>query len=150
MQRLTSQEEQCARDLLETVPIVMRIIRKQVRKHGASTLSVPQFRTLSFVNRRKGASLSEVADHIGLTLPSMSGLVDGLVTHGYITRKTQREDRRKMNLMLTERGEKMLQVAREGAITELSERLKRIQPNERATILRAMRILREVFPEEKL
>jgi len=43
-----------------------------------------------------------------------------------------------------------LQVAREGAVTELAERLKRIQPNERATILRAMRTLREIFPEEKL
>jgi DNA-binding MarR family transcriptional regulator len=79
----------------------------------------------------------------------MSGLVDGLVTRGYVTRRTHPADRRKMNLMLTERGEKMLQVAREGAVTELSERLTRTQQTERATILRAMRTLREVFPEEK-
>ena len=76
MERSASAEEQCAREILDTVPVVMRMIRKELRKRGARVLTVPQFRTLAFVNRRKGASLSEAAEHIGLTLPSVSTLVD--------------------------------------------------------------------------
>jgi len=148
MQRLTSQEEQCAREILETVPVVMRMIRKELRKHGARVLSVPQFRTLGFVNRKRGTSLSEAAEHIGLTLPTMSALVDGLVTRGYVTRKTHPEDRRRMNLVLTDRGETTLSVAREGTLAELSQRLKHLPQNERNEVIKAMRTLRELFPEE--
>jgi MarR family transcriptional regulator for hemolysin len=148
MQRLASQEEQCAREILETVPVVMRMMRKELRRHGARVLSVPQFRTLSFVNRRKGPSLSEAAEHIGLTLPSMSALVDGLVTRGYVTRKTHPDDRRRMNLVLTERGETTLRVAREATLTELSKRLRLLTQNDRTVVLRAMRTLRALFPEE--
>ena len=148
MQRFAPQEEQCAREILETVPIVMRVIRKEVRKHGPRVLSVPQFRTLSFVNRRRGVSLSEAAEHIGLTLPSMSALVDGLVSRGYVTRRTHPDDRRRMNLVLTDRGEKTLRVAREGALSELSQYIRLIPQNERGLILKAMHTLREVFPED--
>ena len=43
----------------------MRVIRGQLRKHGAKEMSVPHFRTLSYLNRHEGTSLSEVAEHIG-------------------------------------------------------------------------------------
>jgi len=148
MQRLASQEQQCARDILETVPVVMRMIRKELRKRGATVLTVPQFRTLAYVHRRKGASLSEVAEHIGLTLPSMSALVDGLVTRNYVIRNTRSDDRRRMNLALTERGETMLRTAREGTLAELAQRLSGLPANDRVTVLRAMRVLKEIFPEE--
>ena len=45
-----------------------------------------QFRTLAFVDANQGASLSEVAGHIGLGLPSMSKLVDALVNRELLTR----------------------------------------------------------------
>ena len=148
MERLASAEEQRAREILDTVPVVMRKIRKELRKGGARVLTVPQFRTLAFVNRRKGASLSEAAEHIGLTLPSVSTLVDGLVSRGYVTRKTQPDDRRRMNLVLTDRGEATLRVAREGALAEMSRRLRDMSPSERGVVMRAMRTLRELFGAE--
>jgi DNA-binding MarR family transcriptional regulator len=62
------------------------------RAHG---LSVPQFRALGFVHRHAGSSLSEVADHIGLTLPAMSRLIDGLVELQLMRRQSQSADRRR-------------------------------------------------------
>jgi DNA-binding MarR family transcriptional regulator len=148
MERLEPANQECAREILEVVPMVMRTIRRQLRKHGAQFLSVPQFRTLGYVNRRKGASLSEVADHIGLTLPSMSVLVDGLVERNYVTRKTHPDDRRRMNLMLTARGETTLRVAREETAEYISQHLSHLPQTERNMIHKAMRTLKEVFPEE--
>jgi len=69
--------DECARQVLETVPLVMRTVRAEMRRRRTADLSVPQFRTLNFLNRQAGASLSQVAEHIGLTLPSMSLLVEG-------------------------------------------------------------------------
>jgi hypothetical protein len=46
---------------------------------------MPQFRTLAVIDRNANASLSDVTEHIGLTLPSMSKLVDGLVARKLAT-----------------------------------------------------------------
>lgn len=72
--------EESAGRLLDTVPQVMRCIRTEMRSRRGHNLTVPQFRTLNFLKRSPEASLSEVAEHLGLTLPSASKIVDGLVT----------------------------------------------------------------------
>ena len=78
--------DECARQLLDTTPQIMRFIRAEMRSHRGHDLSVPQFRTLTFVNRNPEGSLSHLADHLGLTLPSTSKLVDGLVNQKIIIR----------------------------------------------------------------
>jgi len=147
MQFLQGAPDECAHEVLDVVPLAMRTIRKQLRTHGTQLLSVPQFRTLLFIKANKGASLSEVADHIGLTLPSMSALVDGLVTRNFVIRSTHRDDRRRVDLTLTERGETTLRSARNGTQDYLKERFSRLSDTERGTIVRGMRILRQVFSE---
>ncbi|MGA2972566.1 MAG: MarR family winged helix-turn-helix transcriptional regulator [Candidatus Bathyarchaeia archaeon] len=137
----------CAREVLDVVPLVMRGIREQLRKHGARVLSVPQFRTLLFINRRKGTSLSEVAEHIGLTLPSMSTLIDGLVGRNLAVRRTDPDDRRRMTLTLTERGQASLQIAREATQAHLAEHLGHLTEQERKTIITAMQLLRSSVSE---
>jgi DNA-binding MarR family transcriptional regulator len=147
-QHLKAPLEECAREVLDVVPLVMRGIRKQLRKHSARVLSIPQFRTLLFISRHKGASLSDVAEHIGLTLPSMSTLIDGLVTRDFVVRRTHHDDRRRMTLMLTERGETTLRSARQGTQAYLTERLSCFSETERGTVVRGMRILKQVFSKE--
>lgn len=147
MQRMQGTPDECAHEVLDVVPLAMRTIRKQLREHGAQLLSVPQFRTLLFISGNRGASLSEVADHIGLTLPSMSALVDGLVVRSFVIRRTRRDDRRRVDLTLTERGEATLDSARSGTQDYLKERFSRLSETERSTIVRGMKILRQVFSE---
>ena len=141
--------EGCAREVLETVPVAMRTIREHLRKHGARILSVPQFRTLLFLSRHRGTSLSDVAEHIGLTLPSMSTLIDGLVDRNYAVRRTDPGDRRRMTLTLTERGEATLQSARQATQAYLGEQLNRLTETDRKTIVTAMQILRRVFAGDR-
>jgi DNA-binding MarR family transcriptional regulator len=147
MQRLQGAPDECAHEVLDVVPLAMRVIRKQLRLHSAQLLSVPQFRTLLFINRNRGASLSEVADHIGLTLPSMSVLVDGLVTRNFVTRRTHQDDRRRVDLTLTERGETTLDIATRATHDHLKSQFSRLSETERSTVVRSMRILRQVFSE---
>jgi hypothetical protein len=48
---MTVTPEESARELLDVVPIVMKEIRSLMRSQGSSDLTIPQFRTLAFVNR---------------------------------------------------------------------------------------------------
>jgi len=136
---------ECAHEVLDVVPVVMRVIRSELRKYGAKEVSMPQFRTLSYVYGKRGVSLSEVADHIGLTLPTMSILVDGLVARGLMNRREDTEDRRRMTLTLTEGGRARLESARRATVAYLEERLRQLSASDRATITTAMRMLRELF-----
>lgn len=110
---------------------------------------MPQFRTLFFLSRQGGASLSEVAEHIGLTLPSMSKMVEGLVTRELTVRQTHPDDRRRMTLALTTRGRATLQSAREATEACLAGLFRTVPSKERAELVRAMRILRPVFAQPR-
>lgn len=136
--------EETAREVLETVPSIMRAIRAEMRAHRAADLSVPQFRALAFLNRHPGASLSELADHIGLSLPSASKLMDGLVARKLATREMHAGDRR-ITLVLTARGRATLEAARRSTQSRLAERLSALSGTERAAVVRAMHILRPIF-----
>ena len=137
--------EMAARELLEVAPAIVRAIRAEMRTHRLAELSVPQFRTMGFLNRHPGASLSDVAEHIGLTLPTMSKLVDGLVARRLATRETHAGDRRRVTLALTPRGHATWQAARESTQAYLAKLLTALAEGERTAVVQAMEILRPIF-----
>jgi len=141
--------DECAREILEVVPMVMRTIRGELRKYGAREMSVPQYRTLGFIYRNEGASLSELANHIGLTLSTMSTLVDGLVARGLIGRREDSEDRRRMTLTLTELGRSGLESARAATLVSLREMLLQYSASDLVSVTKSMRLLRECFTGRK-
>lgn len=126
----------------------MRSIRCQMRDHTGVTLSIIQFRTLSYLNRKPGESLSGVAEHIGLTLPSASKLVQSLLLRGYLTRQIDRRDRRKSALAPTSKGVKILESARKATRAHLADELSKIPGEQLQMIVGAMAALREVFSDD--
>jgi DNA-binding MarR family transcriptional regulator len=134
-----------AREILDTVPIVMRLIRTEMRSHHSADLAVPQFRALLFISRNPGSSLLAVAHHLGLTPPTVSKMVDGLVLNHLVGREPSRADRRKVNLTLTAQGYEILEKARDRAQFRLAEILSRLKPEEGETVLRAMQLLQPLF-----
>jgi DNA-binding MarR family transcriptional regulator len=143
--QLNASPDETAGELLDVVPRVMRAIRHQMRGYRGLDLSVPEFRTLGFLNRHAGVSLSQVADHIGLTLPSMSKLVDGLVGRKLVEREFNRQDRRRVTLALTGRGRAILQAARTPTQAYLAQVLSALSPGDRASVVRTMQMLRPLF-----
>jgi MarR family transcriptional regulator for hemolysin len=137
--------DDCAREIIEVVPQIMRVLRLEIRRHRDPDLSVPQFRALAFLSHNAGTSLSEVAEHVGLTLPSMSKLIDGLVGRHLVTRQISPTDRRCVTLALTETGQAALLAARQATQVYLSELLVGLPEAERATIIQAMQTLRPIF-----
>jgi DNA-binding MarR family transcriptional regulator len=102
----------CARTVMETVPMVMRFIRMEVRRNRASVLSVPQLRALAFLDHNPGSCLFHVADHLGVTTPTASVIVDRLVRRGLLLRSEDPRERRRLALTLTPRGSRHLEQAR--------------------------------------
>ena len=137
--------EDCAVDLLQTIPLVMRVIRTQMRGCRAPDLSVPQIRTMIFIGHEPGTGISEAAEFIGLSLPAMSKLVEGLVRRGLVSRESNSLDRRRVILNLSLRGKKELGQARRLAHAAMSSRLAQADPEELEKIFGALKCLRSIF-----
>jgi DNA-binding MarR family transcriptional regulator len=137
--------EECARQILEAVPQVMLAIRTEMRSHRGSDLSVPQFRVLVYLNRHEGASLSAIAEHLGLTLPSMSKMIDGLVGRELVIRRLDPGDRRRVTLAPTVLGRTAMQSAYQATESRLAERLVALPAAARRTVFQAMQVLEAIF-----
>ena len=135
----------CARELMDTVPQIVQAIRVEMRLGRGANISIPQFRTLRFVQRNPDSSLSDIADHFGLTLPSVSKLVDGLVNQRLVHRQESTTDRRRLTLGLTQPGESVVNTARADAQASLAKRLSCLSDHELETVMRAMELLRPLF-----
>ncbi len=138
-------ENDCARALIEVIPEIMQAIRAQVRHQRGPDLSVLQMRVLAFLDGHPGAPLSAVAEHVGLTLPSMSTQVTGLVKRNLIERAIAPIDRRYITLTLTAEGQARLTAALHGAQVNLAKTLTLLSSDERATVIQALQLLRAAF-----
>ena len=137
--------KQCADDVLEVIPLIMRSIRAEMRGHRSPELSVPQFRALAFAGMHEGATLSDLADHLGLMPPAASKIVDGLVSSGLIERRANRTDRRRIWLVLTGGGQEKLRATRRIARECLAKMFSPLPAGDCAKISDAMRQLRGLF-----
>ncbi len=137
--------QECAREILDVTPNIIQAIRVQMRSQHQHDLSVPQFRTLNFLSVHPGSSLSAAAEHIGLTLPTMSVLIEGLVQRGLVDRVADVRDRRRVLLTLTPDGQLLRAQARDAAAAWLAGLLEPLGEKERKTIVQALELLRPLF-----
>jgi DNA-binding MarR family transcriptional regulator len=135
----------CAAEILDVIPAVMRFIRTDMRSRRAPGLNVPQFRTLMYVHRNQERSLTDVAEHLGLTPASTSTLVDGLARRGLLRREAAASDRRRISLSLSETGHAAMESVRRETRATLAAALSALAAPELRVIAEAMSALRRPF-----
>ncbi|GMU21558.1 MAG: hypothetical protein AMXMBFR13_16510 [Phycisphaerae bacterium] len=108
-------------------------------------MTVPQFRALIFLNQHEDATLSALAEHVGLSLPATSRMVQCLVKRGLLERQPLLSDRRYVSLSLTRRGVETFQAALAATEVALARTLKALPAEELASISAATRSLIRVF-----
>jgi len=113
----------CAEQLLEAVPLLMREIRAEMRRSAPAALSVPSFRALIFAHTHPGGSLTELAQHLGVTLPTASVAVDKLAARGLLLTSRSNGGQRRRSLHLSAQGGRVIRRAMEHSIDALALRL---------------------------
>jgi DNA-binding MarR family transcriptional regulator len=108
-------------------------------------MSVAQYRALCALERNPTASVSTLAELLGATQPTVSRLISGLVSRGYVTRKTCSDDRRQCTLGLTAKGHQRVDRARQANQEALSEEIAHLDPQAQQKIIDVMKTLQEVF-----
>jgi DNA-binding MarR family transcriptional regulator len=70
-------------------------------------LTLPQYRVLGILAEGSAAS-SGLADRLAVRPPSITAVIDGLVTRGLVDRKQEDSDRRRIALRLTDEGARVV------------------------------------------
>jgi len=140
-----STPERCALEVMETVPLVMRFVKGEMRRRGATDLSVPQFRALGFLHRNPGASLSDLAEHLGVTRATASATVERLVRRRLINRTDDPQERRRLLLTLTADGEEHLQQARQATHASVANVLSALSEAKLLQVIQGLSLLEDVF-----
>ena len=137
--------QECAEELLDALPPVMRFLRKHMRGSRDRGLSVPQFRAMVFLRTMPAAKLSAVAEFLGASMPTTSRIVSGLVNKGLVRRCERCNDRRCVELALTARGAQVAEKSHTATRALLASEFEALSEEDREALLRAMKSLRSLF-----
>ncbi len=140
---------QCAADMMTTVPAVTRFLRAGIRRHGKPQLSLSQLRVLYFLRRRSQASLSEVADYLDVTRPTMSAMVERLVQRGLVNRISDPVERRRIILTLTAAGAAEMERVYDATLQTVAHRLEGLSETQLQQVQAGLAILGNLFDEPK-
>jgi MarR family transcriptional regulator for hemolysin len=136
--------------VLDTLPLIMRLVRPS-KGHYRTTagLSVPQFRGLALIYHHPDVSLSEIAEHVGMGLPSASKMIEGLVERKLVVRSESQEDRRRKEIRITAEGRRVFEEFRKKARQVLAKKLETLTNEEAESVKKAMEILRTQLSKQE-
>jgi DNA-binding MarR family transcriptional regulator len=132
---------------METVPKIMRAIREEMRRQVAPVLSIPQLRTLAYLHRRPGSCLFHLAEHLGVTRPTASAIVERLVQRDLVTRTEDPRERRRVILRPTPLGTLLHQRVHQSTHGWMVTALSRLSPERLRQIMQGVTLLAEPFKE---
>jgi long-chain acyl-CoA synthetase len=112
-------------------------------------LTTAQYRAL--VQLAEGAEApTSLATQLAVTKPSITGVVEGLLHRGLVHRTASAEDRRRISVMLTDEGRRVLTLADQAVSARLDEILAEIDdPGPALTGLERWRVAMDAFRQRR-
>lgn len=138
-----TQSQVAARELLHVVMLVMRTVAAEMRR-SRRPLAPAQMGSLMRISAGP-CTMSELARHQAVSLPTISRSVNMLVRRGWVERGAGRSDRRQSMVRLTPRGRRVLADMKQRAERHVAETLVPLAAAERAQLVAALRMLTAVL-----
>ncbi len=107
-----------------------RQLKERMHSHQTAGLSMLHLGTLHFINEHGQPLMSDVAEHLCITRPSATSLMQGLVRSGYVQRQTDKHDGRTVSLKLTAAGKQILSRGFRQMNKQIRELVSELDPTE--------------------
>jgi DNA-binding MarR family transcriptional regulator len=104
-------------------------------------LTMPQLKALMCVTENNGATHGQIARSLGVTLSTITGIVDRLVDHGLVLRREDPEDRRITRVLPTPAGARLVNMLLRYRNEQLTALLSQLSADELATVETAFQYL---------
>ena len=129
----------------ELRPVLLRLARELRKETEQFGVTGRQVTLLWLIRQNPGLSLRELATEEGISPPALSGHVDRLERQGLIERVRSAEDRRRVGLVVSPAGIRLLRRVRERRTAWLAERLDGLAPEELEAVDAAIEPLRRLL-----
>lgn len=100
--------------VLDTVEMISELMgeleSKAFEQEGFSEITMRQMYYLETIGRLGRPTFGDLAEHLQVTPPSVSGITKKLIRLGYVSKEQSPEDGRVYNLLLTETGRRFNQL----------------------------------------
>ncbi len=133
-------------ELVDVVYLVMQVIWTDMRR-SRRAIEPSQWATLRRIARGP-CTMSELARHKGVSLPTISKSVDMLVRRGWVERFVDDTDRRQTLVRLTAGGRRVLAEGRRRIERLLADQLATLTPDQRAQATVSLRTVRAALAAE--
>src|SRR5680860_859478 len=97
-------------DELIDLEFTMNRLTKEGMEHENGSPSYIQLQALSFILHQKNPIMKDVAEYLNITPPSVTFLVNNLIKLGLVKRVYGTDDRRVVQLDISNKGKKELQI----------------------------------------
>ncbi len=118
-------------ELASRLRLAVTRLHRRLRQQTAGALTASQSSALSSIERLGSPTLGELAVHESVQPPSMTRVVAGLETLGYVVRGADPTDRRVARVQVSESGRAVLRKSRSRKDAFLAGQLHRLDPAER-------------------
>lgn len=130
-------------------PVILRVARELRREARAVGVSPGQVTLLASIKHSPGIGVNELAERERMTPPGMSAHVNKLVRAGYIRKLRDDEDRRRVGLVLTPEGTRLLRNVRSRRTVWLARQLGTLTVAERSALAAAIEPLGLLLDEDQ-
>lgn len=121
-----------------------RLARRLRSERADDRMSDGQFAVLAALSAHGSHTLGELADRERVSAPSMNRTVNCLEESGYVTRTPDADDRRKVNIGMTDAGREIVTETVRRRDSWLEKVLVSLAPADREVLAQAAVIMREV------
>jgi DNA-binding MarR family transcriptional regulator len=128
-------------------PILLRLNRELRRELAPLGVTGGQAAILNLIRRSPGVGVRELALRENMSPAGMSGHIERLEAAGLVRREPSERDRRRVGLYVTDGGLRVLRAVRSRRTAWLAARLKRLPPEQLATVEAALEPLSQLLDE---
>jgi DNA-binding MarR family transcriptional regulator len=131
-------------DIAATVAAFARLMDRMAAEHQPPadvSISMPQLRCLHLIAGAGELRMSKLVAQLGVSISTVSGLVDRLVDHGFVTRRDDPLDRRQVVLSPTPAGTEFIDRMRELSNAQFRGLISHLTSEELRTVHRSIEIL---------
>ncbi len=133
--------------MVVSAPALTLAVGARMLERALEDMTLPQFRVLSLIASSPERA-GRIATMTGVSRPSLTGLLDGLVQRGWVRRVTVDGDRRGVSLEITDEGRAALDAAQTATTSRLDALLDDLDDLDRQQVIDGLAALSRAFQRE--
>jgi len=128
---------------------IMRVLHTQGRKVLAEErLTFPQYYALSLLSKKGFWKMSDLKKELFITGAGATGIANHLIKKGLAQRQRSNDDRRVVNIEITDKGTKIIDKVLRQRRDYLASVLKKIEPDKKDLLIKGVEIFASVLEED--